>query len=92
MHEFSLMADLLRKIEKVARDNGASRVRSVDVWLGAFSHISAQHFREHFIEGTQGTVAEGAELHVETSDDTSDPNAQDILLKAIEVDETESAQ
>jgi hydrogenase nickel incorporation protein HypA/HybF len=89
MHEFSLMADLLSKIETIARENGASRVRSVDVWLGAFSHISADHFREHFIEGTRGTVAEGATLRVETSDDDADPNAQDILLKAVEVEETE---
>lgn len=85
MHEFHLMADLLRKIEQVAREQGSDRVVSVDVWLGALSHISAGHFREHFVEGTLGTVAEGASLNVETSDDVENPDAQQILLKSIEV-------
>jgi len=86
MHEFSLMANLLRKIERVARDNDARRVTSVTVRLGALSHISAEHFREHFVEGVRGTVADGASLEVETSDDTADPNAQEILLRRIAVE------
>jgi hydrogenase nickel incorporation protein HypA/HybF len=85
MHEFSLMADLLRKIEQVAADNGASRVVKVRVWLGALSHITPEHFREHFEDGVRGTVADGAELEVETSDDESHPEAQQILLKSLDV-------
>lgn len=85
MHEFSLMADLLRKIEQVAADNGASRVVKVRVWLGALSHITPEHFREHFEDGVRGTVADGADLEVETSDDESHPEAQQILLKSLDV-------
>lgn len=85
MHEFSLMADLLRKIEQVAADNGASRVVKVRVWLGALSHITPEHFREHFEDGVRGTVADGAELEVETSGDESHPEAQQILLKSLDV-------
>jgi hydrogenase nickel incorporation protein HypA/HybF len=85
MHEFSLMADLLRKIEQVAADNGASRVVKVRVWLGALSHITPEHFREHFEDGVRGTLADGAELEVETSDDESHPEAQQILLKSLDV-------
>jgi hydrogenase nickel incorporation protein HypA/HybF len=85
MHEFSLMADLMRKIEQVAADNGASRVVKVRVWLGALSHITPEHFREHFEDGVRGTVADGAELEVETSDDESHPEAQQILLKSLDV-------
>lgn len=86
MHEMSLMSDLLSKIDHLARQNGAQQVVAVRVWLGALSHISAAHFREHFEAGTRGTVAEGAVLEVETSEDVEDPNAQDILLKSIDVD------
>lgn len=86
MHEMSLMSDLLAKIDHLARQNGAQKVVTVRVWLGALSHISAAHFREHFEAGTRGTVAEGAALEVETSEDVEDPNAQDILLKSIDVD------
>ncbi|WP_018936490.1 hydrogenase maturation nickel metallochaperone HypA [Thioalkalivibrio sp. ALJ24] len=85
MHEFSLMADLMRKIEQVAADNHAERVTRVRVWLGALSHITPEHFREHFEDGTRGTVAEGAELEVETSDDETHPEAQQILLRSLDV-------
>lgn len=85
MHEFSLMNDLMRKIEQVAADNQATRVTRVRVWLGALSHITPEHFREHFEDGTRGTVAEGAELEVETSDDETHPEAQQIVLRNLDV-------
>lgn len=82
MHEFSLMADLIKKIESLAN---ASRVVAVKVKLGALSHITPEHFAEHFEEAIRGTVAEGARLHVEQMNDTNSPTAQDILLESIEV-------
>jgi hydrogenase nickel incorporation protein HypA/HybF len=86
MHEFSLMNDLLRKIKAVAHEQRGTRVVGVHVWLGALSHISSDHFREHFVEGAKGTVAQDAVLKIETDDDVDDPHAQDILLRSIEVD------
>ncbi len=85
MHEFSLMADLLRKIEQLARDAKAERVAAVTVKLGALAHITPDHFREHFEAAIVGTVAEGATLDIELSEDRDDPNAQDILLGSIEI-------
>ena len=85
MHEFSLMADLLRKIQQLAKEAEVDQVVGVKVKLGALSHITPDHFREHFEEAIVGTVAEGAELDVEQCDDQNDPNAQDILLQSIEV-------
>lgn len=76
----SLMNDLLKKIETIAQENKADKVMGVKVRLGALSHISAGHFREHFVEGTKGTLAEDAELEIEVSEDINDPHAQDILL------------
>ncbi len=85
MHEFSLMADLLRKIEQMARDANAGSVVGVKVKLGALSHITPDHFREHFDAAIVGTVAEGARLDVRQSDDQDDPNAQDILLESVDI-------
>jgi hydrogenase nickel incorporation protein HypA/HybF len=85
MHELSLIANLLKKIDELALEHHADRVVSVKVKLGALAHISADHFRGHFVDGTKGTKAEGARLDVEVSEDTNDPNAQDILLDTIEV-------
>ncbi|NOT01885.1 MAG: hydrogenase maturation nickel metallochaperone HypA [Phycisphaerales bacterium] len=85
MHDFSLMANLLEKIERLAQEQDAARVVGVNIRLGAMSHISSGHFREHFVNGTKGTKADGARLEIEVSEDTQDPNAQNILLKSIEV-------
>lgn len=85
MHEFSLLADLLDKIEQVARAENAQRVLRVQLWLGALAHISPDHLREHFVAGARGTVADGAELEIESSNDVDDPNAQAILLQRVEL-------
>lgn len=85
MHEFSLIADLLRKIESLARSERADRVTCVRVRIGALAHISADHFREHFSDGVRGTRAEGARLEIEVSEDMNDPRAQDILLQSVDV-------
>lgn len=86
MHEFSLIANLFKKLENVVKEQEADRATEVTVRLGALSHISAEHFREHFDQASPGTVAEGARLNVLTSTDASDPNAQEILLESIEVE------
>ena len=85
MHEFSLMADLLRKIEQLAKDAKTDKVTGVKVKLGALSHITPDHFREHFEAAIVGTVAEGATLEIEQSGDQGDPNAQDILLESVDI-------
>ena len=85
MHEVSLMADLLRKIEQLAREANAIRITRVKVTLGALSHITPDHFRGHFKDAAVGTAAEGATLDIEQADDQNDPNAQDILLESVDV-------
>jgi hydrogenase nickel incorporation protein HypA/HybF len=87
VHEFSLISNLLLKIESMALEHGAEKVVSVNVRLGALSHISPEHFREHFLRLSQGTVAEGARLNIEVLGDKTDPHAQEIILESIEVEE-----
>ncbi|HLX62963.1 MAG TPA: hydrogenase/urease maturation nickel metallochaperone HypA [Planctomycetota bacterium] len=88
MHEFSLINDLMRKIEEIARANQAAKVSGVKVKLGAMAHISADHFREHFEHAATGTVADGATLEIECGAE-NDPQAQDIILLSVNVDEPE---
>ncbi len=87
MHEQSLMNDLMAKILTIAQENRGSRVVSVDVWLGALSHMSAAHFTEHYNQSAVGTIAEGARLNAEVSEDIDHPNAHHILLKSVEVED-----
>lgn len=86
MHETSLINGLMRQIETTAAGEGAERVTSVAVWLGALSHMSAEHFAEHFERAAAGTRAEGARLDVTTSDDVDHPEAQNVMLESIEVE------
>lgn len=86
MHEASLMRGLMAKLESLANDQHAKRVKSVRVWLGAFSHFSAEHFREHFDQASRGTVAENALLDIEVSSDITDPRALDVILESIDVE------
>ena len=88
MHEAGLIRDLLAKINELADQESATSVQKVSVWLGALSHISAEHFREHFENETGDSVAANAELEIETSDDIDHPQAQDILLRSIEIAES----
>src|SRR3990172_4588295 len=85
MHEFSLIKDLIHKITTIAREQHASKVISVTVKLGALSHISPDHFREHFIHASHGTISEGARLNIEFMNDITDPQSQEVLIKNIEV-------
>jgi len=87
MHEHSLMAGLLREVEGIARDNGSRRVVKLRVALGALTHLSPDHLREHFEEAARGTVADGAALEVRVLNDISGPRAQDIVLESVEIEE-----
>jgi hydrogenase nickel incorporation protein HypA/HybF len=86
MHEAGLMKALMRRISEIAAAQGARRVQGVTVWLGALSHMSPEHFAEHFAQASAGTLAEGARLSATQSDDVDHPHAQSILLESIEVE------
>ena len=85
MHEFSLIKDLIHKITTIAREQHANKVLSVTVKLGALSHISPDHFREHFIHASHGTIAEGAQINIEILSDTNEQLSQEVVIDNIEI-------
>ena len=86
MHESGLIHNLVHRLEAAARDAGAERVSGAPVWLGALSQMSPAHFREHFDEEVRGTVAEGATLTIELSDDPAAADAQSVVLRSVELE------
>ena len=86
MHERAVMDRLMAAIEQAAREEDAVRVTRVSVRLGALSHFTPQHFREHFVDASRETVAEGARVDVELADDPTASDAQGVRLLAIDVD------
>ena len=85
MHEKALMDDLIREISERAAAEGASRVTAVRVRLGALSHFTPAHFREHFVDASRGTVAEGAAVDAVLETDVTHPSAQGVVLESIEI-------
>jgi hydrogenase nickel incorporation protein HypA/HybF len=86
VHERALIADLIRRVEQVAEANGAARVTRVSVRLGALSHFTAAHFREHFADAARGTVAEGARVDAIVDDDATADRAGDVVLETVDVE------
>jgi hydrogenase nickel incorporation protein HypA/HybF len=86
MHEQGLINDLMPRIARAARTEEADRVVAVSAWFGALSHMSPDHFREHFDLTSAGSLAEGARLAITTPDDIHDCAAADVLLEGVEVE------
>jgi hydrogenase nickel incorporation protein HypA/HybF len=86
------MTDVMRKIEEVAAAQGAARVSRVSVRLGPLSHFTVEHFREHFVDASRGTVAEGAEVDAVLDVAVTGDRARDVVLEAVEIELPEPAQ
>jgi hydrogenase nickel incorporation protein HypA/HybF len=87
VHEQALMRDLISRIVSVAEAESATSVTRVTVRLGALSHFTPEHFREHYRDAARGTIAEGAQVEAVLEGDTTDPNAQGVVLESVEVEE-----
>jgi hydrogenase nickel incorporation protein HypA/HybF len=86
VHEKAVMDDLMRTIELQARAEDARRVTRIRVRLGALSHFSPAHFREHFELASRGTLAEGAVVETDLRTDPTDAEAQGVVLESIDVE------
>ena len=76
----------MRTIESQARAEGALRVTRIRVRLGALSHFTPGHFREHFVDASRGTLAEGADVETELRTDPTEAEAQGVVLESIDVE------
>jgi hydrogenase nickel incorporation protein HypA/HybF len=86
VHEQAVMRDVIRRILDLAAMEGASTVTRVNVRLGALSHFTPDHFREHFENAVRGTAAEGAAVDAALSDDTTTEGAEGVVLESVELE------
>ncbi len=66
MHEFSLAHSILEIVLDSARQNRATRVRTVDCRIGAMRQIVPSYLSTAFEACSQQSLAEGADLIVDT--------------------------
>lgn len=85
MHEQATIRNLVATVLHVAADNDAKRVVRIKVKLGSLSHFTPEHFEEHWVDASAGTIAEGCKVEAELSEDLTDPNAQGVVLEDIEI-------
>jgi len=88
MHETALVRDVVRRMVELVGSTGARRVARAKIWLGALSHLSAEHFREHFVAEAHDTLAALAVLEIEVSDDPKHPHAQHARLESVDLDDS----
>jgi hydrogenase nickel incorporation protein HypA/HybF len=79
------MDDLVRKVLAVAEAERATSVTRIRVRLGALSHFTPEHFLEHWVDATRGTLAENAEVDARLDDDLAGDAAQGVVLESVEV-------
>jgi hydrogenase nickel incorporation protein HypA/HybF len=80
------MEDLVGKVLAVADAEGADSVTRIRVRLGALSHFTPEHFVEHWVDASRGTLAEGAEVDARMDGDLAGDAAQGVVLESVEVD------
>lgn len=66
MHEMSIARNLLEVIERYAPANGSARVKVVRLRIGELAGVVPESLRFCFEVASEGTVAHGAELVIET--------------------------
>ena len=67
MHEMALAESMLEIVETTARKNGAQRVLSVRLEIGALASVEAEALRFCFDAVTRGSLADRARLEIETT-------------------------
>lgn len=66
MHESGIVEELVREVEKVVASNGGVRAVKVEVGVGEHAGFSREHLEQHFRLASQGTMADGAALEMNT--------------------------
>ena len=66
MHELSICLALIKQVERVADQHGARRVERIVLQIGPLSGVEPALLRHAYPLAATGTVAEDAELEIET--------------------------
>lgn len=68
MHELSVCLSLLQQVETIALERNAVKVTSISLRIGPLSGVEHDLLRNAYPLAVAGTVAEEAELMIETAD------------------------
>ena len=86
MHERAVMRHLVDRIVAIEEGERVPRVTRISVRLGALSHFTPEHFRNHLADAAVGTVAEAAQVDAICDGNPTDARARDVVLENVEVE------
>ena len=66
MHEMAICQGLMRQVEQIAGERGAGRVEKIALSIGPLSGVEPELLERAFEVARMDTVAEAAELEIET--------------------------
>ncbi len=67
MHEMSICTALLEQVQRIAKEHNASRIEKIVLQIGPLSGIETSLLTHAYPLAAAGTVAENAELVIESS-------------------------
>jgi len=85
MHEEALLRDLRRKLDEIGRGEGVERITRVRLRVGALCHVSPETVRARWPALVASSCARDATLEIESSQDSDEPRAQDVVLTEVTV-------
>ncbi len=62
MHEMSYISRMVFLAAEVAKENGAKKVKKIEVQIGKTSGVMPYYMHKYYPEASKGTILEGAEL------------------------------
>ncbi|MEO9364649.1 MULTISPECIES: hydrogenase/urease maturation nickel metallochaperone HypA [Candidatus Nitrosocaldus] len=89
MHELALIKDIITRLEAIAIENNARRIRSIRLRFGALTHTPAEIFKEQFrmMATAEGkSILDGTKIEIEVADEIDD-DAQDVILESVELEQ-----
>lgn len=87
MHELALIKDIIARLEVIAAENNAKRIRSIRLRFGALTHTPVEIFKEQFLMMSEGKdLLNNTTIEIEVADEMDD-NAQDIILESVELEQ-----
>lgn len=85
MHETGLVRRLVQAAQGIAAAEGGGRIIAVGVKVGALTGLSSDHLREHWEHEAASCGLAGASLHVTSSGDPADRDADGVILEWVEL-------
>lgn len=66
MHEFSTAVGIVQTVTDVAKKHNAKRIKKIELVVGEFTMLNNDQLIFAFEIASEGTLAEGAEVNIET--------------------------